>query len=69
VGSRVDWLEDPELDGGDLRAFSGYYEFFPSEFSKLIVAYERRLPTGEEGLNRILFQATFALGPHRPHPF
>jgi hypothetical protein len=69
VGSRFDWLQDVELDGADLRAVSGYYEFFPSEFSKLLVAYERVLPEDGDGVNRILLQAAFALGPHRPHPF
>jgi len=32
--------------------------------------YERLQPaTGAEGLNRVLLQASFALGPHKPHPF
>jgi len=26
-------------------------------------------PTGIAAFNRFLLQATFALGPHRPHPF
>jgi hypothetical protein len=69
LGSRFDWLQDPELDGGQLRAISGYYEFFPSEFSKLLAAFERVMPEGGDGSNRVLFQATFALGPHKPHPF
>lgn len=71
VGSRYDWLEDPSADGATLQALSGYLEWFPSEFSKLMAGYERAMPDapGAEALNRILLQATFALGPHKPHPF
>ncbi|MEX1184754.1 MAG: hypothetical protein WEF86_16225 [Gemmatimonadota bacterium] len=69
LGSRFDWVQDPEAAGGTLTAVSGYLEVFPSEFSKLMAAYERVNPDDGSGLNRILLQATFALGPHRPHPF
>ena len=70
IGGRYDWLEDPELDGARLSAASGYLTFFPSEFSKLVAGFERVMPSGGlEATNRIVFQATFALGPHRPHPF
>jgi hypothetical protein len=69
LGSRFDWIEDPDAGGETLTAVSGYLEFFPSEFSKLMAAYERLNPENGSGLNRILLQATFALGPHKPHPF
>ena len=69
VGGRYDWLQDPELGGETLMAGSGYLEWFPSEFSKLMLAFERVMPTGVEATNRILLQATFAIGPHKPHPF
>ena len=70
IGARFDALQDPEFGGGRTRAISGYYEFFPSEFSKLALAYERlNRPAGFGSTDRILLQATFALGPHRPHPF
>jgi hypothetical protein len=69
-GARYDWLEDPELDGTRLTAASGYLTFFPSEFSKIVAGYERLMPGGGlEATNRLIVQATFALGPHRPHPF
>lgn len=68
-GGRYDWLQDPDLGGETLTAGSGYLEWFPSEFSKLMVAYERLMPTGVTATNRILLQASFALGPHKPHPF
>jgi hypothetical protein len=62
-------MEDPELGGETFTAGSGYLEWFPSEFSKLMVAYERTMPTGITATNRILLQASFAIGPHKPHPF
>jgi hypothetical protein len=75
LGGRYDWVENP-LDGGaTLTAGSGYLQWFPSEFSKLMLGYERLMPgaTGigptPDALNRILLQATFAIGPHKPHPF
>jgi hypothetical protein len=70
-GARVDWLQDPEADGDRFNAASAYFTFFPSEFSKLVAGYERTMPNEVVGprRNRILLQATFAIGPHRPHPF
>jgi hypothetical protein len=69
LGARYDWVQDPSADGDELNAASGYLEFFPSEFSKLTAAYERFMPPGADAVNRIMLQATFALGPHKPHPF
>ncbi len=69
LGARYDWLDDPDLGSERLNAGSGYLEFFPSEFSKLLLGFERVAPTGGPAYGRILFQATFALGPHKPHPF
>ncbi|HEV7837840.1 MAG TPA: hypothetical protein VGO75_07225, partial [Gemmatimonadaceae bacterium] len=71
-GLRFDWVQDPEFAGGTTKAGSGYLEFFPSEFSKITAMYERYVaPAGNQRdrINRILLQATFALGPHKPHPF
>lgn len=68
IGGRYDWVQ--EGDPGSTTAFSGYIQFFPSEFSKFVAAYERYMPSGgADQINRILFQMTFAVGPHRPHPF
>lgn len=70
LGARYDQLQDPEFGGESTKAASAYLEFFPSEFSKLVAAFERFIPpAGNERLNRFLLQATFALGPHKPHPF
>jgi hypothetical protein len=70
LGVRVDEVKEAPPFGGTTKAGSGYLEWFPSEFSKLVAAYERYMPPGgEQALNRILLQASFALGPHKPHPF
>jgi hypothetical protein len=69
VGARYDYLQDPENDGRTLNAGSVYLEVFPSEFSKLVAGFEAVSPSGGTVTNRLLFQATFALGPHKPHPF
>jgi len=70
LGARFDYLKDPEFGGDRTKAASAYLQFFPSEFSKLMASFERFVPPAGNGrLNRILLQATFALGPHKPHPF
>jgi hypothetical protein len=70
IGGRYDWLQDPQLGGSTLQATSADLEFFPSEFSKLLVGYEHRFTDFDlPAPDRILLQATFALGPHKPHPF
>jgi hypothetical protein len=69
LGGRYDWIEDPEALGANLTAASGYLQWFPSEFSKVNFGFERLMPTGLDATNRFLIQATFAIGPHRPHPF
>jgi hypothetical protein len=68
-GGRFDWVQDPEADGDRLMAGTALYEYFPSEFSKLIAAFERRSLKGAGGTTRLLLQASFAVGPHKPHPF
>ena len=69
LGARGDLVEDPQAGGRSLYAASAYYEFFPSEFSKLVAGYEHRWPQGTASESRLILQATFALGPHKPHPF
>jgi hypothetical protein len=69
IGGRYDWVQDPEADGVSLTAGSGILTFFPSEFSKLIASVERRSLKGFGGTTRVLLQASFAIGPHKPHPF
>lgn len=69
VGARYDYVQNPENDGRTLTAGSVYLEWYPSEFSKLAAGYEAVKNSGENLLNRLLIQATFSLGPHKPHPF
>lgn len=69
LGARFDTLDDPEFGGERTTAFSGLWQFYPSEFSKIVAKFERVSPKSFEAFNRFLLQATFALGPHKPHPF
>jgi hypothetical protein len=69
LGARLDALDDPEFGGVRTTGLSGYYQFYPSEFSKIIAKFERVSPSGLSAINRLVLQATFALGPHKPHPF
>ena len=69
IGARYDYVQNPENDGRTLNAGSVYLEWFPSEFSKLSAGYEAVKNSGDDLLNRLLVQATFSLGPHKPHPF
>ena len=69
IGARYDWLEGADDAERDLSAMSGYVQFFPSEFSKIVLGYEHLRPEVGERLNRLLAQMTIAIGPHRPHPF
>ena len=70
LGARLDYVGTTSLSG-TTKAGSGYLEWFPSEFSKLVAGYERYVTSGLDAtaLNRVLLQASFALGPHKPHPF
>ena len=69
AATRFDWIEEPEQPGESLTAASAYLIFYPSEFSKMVAMYERVKPPFDKATNRVVFQTTFAVGPHRPHPF
>lgn len=69
LGARFDSVDDIEFDGERTTAFSGLWQFYPSEFSKIVAKFERVSPKSFEAFNRFVVQATFALGPHKPHPF
>ncbi|MDX1623480.1 MAG: hypothetical protein R3199_05825 [Gemmatimonadota bacterium] len=69
VGGRYDWVEPLEAPDEPLQAGQILLRYFPTEFSQLRLAYERRVPDVGDAIDRVLFQTTFALGPHRPHPF
>ena len=68
VGARGDCAEPPEEDG-TLSGGQLLVKWFPTEFSQLRLAYERQDPEEGAALDRLIFQTTFALGPHRPHAF
>ena len=68
VGARGDWVE-PLEDEGTLSGGPLLVKWFPTEFSQLRLAYERQDPEEDEVLDRLIFQTTFALGPHRPHAY
>ena len=68
VGARGDRVEPPNEDG-TLSGGQFLVKWFPTEFSQLRLAYERQDPEEGDALDRLIFQTTFALGPHRPHAF
>ena len=64
------WLRS--VGGEGLHAGSGSVTFFPSEFSRFRIGVEREWGAGfgpGSGRWRAAWQATFSMGPHRPHPF
>ena len=69
LGGRYDELSDPLANGATTKAQALILEWFPSEFSKLIAQVEHYMPANGVNLNRLLLQASFAVGPHKPHPF
>ncbi|MDX1660357.1 MAG: hypothetical protein R3326_01090 [Gemmatimonadota bacterium] len=69
LGARFDYVEAIEAEEGETTAGQVLLRYFPTEFSQLRLAYERQEPEHGESIDRVLFQTTFALGPHRPHPY
>lgn len=76
VGARWDYVElavheEEAIEGAatSIKAGQVILRYFPTEFSQLRTVYERQVPDVGDALDRLLFQAVFALGPHRPHPY
>ncbi len=69
LATRYDYVQNPENAGRTLNAGSVYAEWYPSEFTKLMAAYEGLSSQDTEFTHRLLVQAVFSLGPHKPHPF
>lgn len=83
VGARWDYVELPEheepvglepaqeeeLEPTSIQAGQLILRYFPTEFSQLKLVVERQVPDEGDALDRLLFQATVAIGPHRPHAF
>ncbi len=68
LGSRIDYLLNGDSQKEE-RQYVGILTFFPSEFSRLRFQWNRKDTDGEERSHRFFIQLTWALGPHRPHPF
>lgn len=69
AGGRWDSVRDPSAPATRLMAGSAVLEWYPNEFSKFLATYERRKTAALAGEDRILLQASFALGSHHPHAF
>lgn len=69
VGARFDTVEGIEAAEGTTTAGQALLRFFPTEFSQIRLAVERRSPEHDAAVDRVLVQTTFALGPHRPHAY
>jgi hypothetical protein len=77
-GVRYDWTQFLEAAGREW-AVEPYLAFMPSDFLRFRLAYkhterDRREPFSANGatariVDELLFQATFFLGAHQPHPF
>jgi hypothetical protein len=77
-GLRYDWTQFP-VDPGHEWAVEPYLAFMPSDFLRFRLAYKhtdrshRVSGPDDRGsariLDELLFQATFFLGAHAPHPF
>lgn len=68
LGSRIDYVLNGETEKEE-RQYAGILTFFPSEFSRIRFQWNRKDTDGEERSHRFFIQVTWALGPHRPHPF
>lgn len=80
VGARYDLLAENQLNGSSIEGhynlprYTGMLEFNPTEFSRLRLQYnfdrsKYYNPDGMKDLQEILFQLTFAVGPHGAHSF
>lgn len=77
-GVRYDWTQLP-ADPGHEWAVAPYLAFRPSDFLRFRLAFKHTERSRREGfaadgpgprrLDEVLFQATFYLGAHAPHPF
>lgn len=69
AGGRWDSVRDPAAPAARLTAGSTVLEWYPNEFSKFLATWEHRRTAARAGEDRILLQASFAIGSHRwPSP-
>jgi hypothetical protein len=67
VGVRGDWTELPEEPGESVWGVSPYVDWWQSEFVRLRAqySYSSRMFEEPEKENRLFFQVTWAMGPHK----
>ena len=67
IGLRGDWTQLPAEPGIEVWGVSPYFEWWQSEWTRLRVqySYSSRQLEEEEAENRLFFQVTWSLGPHK----
>ncbi len=67
LGVRGDWTQLPSDRGSEAWGVSPYFEWWQSEWTRLRVqySYSSRLLEEEAAENRLFFQVTWSLGPHK----
>ena len=67
LGLRGDWTDLPEEPGSSVWGFSPYMDWWQSEWVRLRVqySYSSRMFETPQAENRLFFQVTWALGPHK----
>ncbi len=67
IGLRGDWTQLPADPGADVWGVSPYFEWWQSEWTRLRVQYSHssRQLEEAEAENRLFFQVTWSIGPHK----
>jgi len=68
AGARWDRMQDPQRAGAQLSAGSGILEWRPGTQTRFLASYERRRADGANALDRVLVEASFAVGAHGARP-
>jgi hypothetical protein len=73
IGARLDWSESPYGDDDLARAIAVFAGFYPVEESLGVRLQYQHTRTenseGGSGVNAVVLQVMFSLGPHKAHPF
>ena len=68
IGLRADWAQNALNDKQEVWALSPYVSWYWSEFLRFRLEYQHK--TGDTPTeNTLLFQATWVIGAHPPHPY
>jgi hypothetical protein len=67
LGLRADWTQLPAVPDSEVWGVSPYFEWWQSEWTRLRVqySYSSRQLEEPEAENRLFFQVTWSLGPHK----